>query len=104
MVDIPLLIAFLAAASVLTMTPGVDTAMVLRAAAVEGRNSAIMAASGIALGCLFWGGAVSLGLGALLRASELAYGVVKLAGAAYLLWLGLKLLIKPRTVLDVDIT
>lgn len=59
-----------------------------------------MASIGIALGCLIWGAAVSLGLGALLQASELAYTVVECAGAAYLVWLGAKLLLKPRSILD----
>ena len=82
MSDPSLLFAFLAAATILTITPGVDTAMVLRSATVEGRRSAVLASFGIGLGCLVWGAAVSFGLGALLRASELAYTVVKLAGAA----------------------
>jgi threonine/homoserine/homoserine lactone efflux protein len=100
MIDLPLLLAFLAAASVLTVTPGVDTAMVLRAATVNGRRPAVLAAAGIGLGCLIWGTAVSLGLGALLRASELAYTIVKFGGAAYLMWLGAKLLFTPRAALD----
>lgn len=101
MIDLPLFFAFLAAAAVLTITPGVDTAMVLRAATMDGRRSAVAASLGIALGCLIWGAAVSLGLGALLRASALAYTIVKIAGAAYLMWLGIKLLLKPRAALDV---
>lgn len=101
MIDLPLLFAFVAAATVLTITPGVDTAMVLRAATMDGRRSAVAASLGIALGCLIWGAAVSLGLGALLRASALAYTVVKIAGAAYLMWLGIKLLLKPRGALEV---
>lgn len=100
MIDFPLLLAFVAAASILTVTPGVDTAIVLRAATVNGRRQAVMASLGIALGCLIWGAAVSLGLGALLHASEMAYTIVKCAGAAYLVWLGSKLLFKPRSTLD----
>ena len=99
MSDPSLLVAFLAAATILTITPGVDTAMVLRSATVEGRRSAVLASVGIGLGCLVWGAAVSLGLGALLHASELAYSIVKLAGAAYLLWLGVQLLLKPRAAM-----
>jgi threonine/homoserine/homoserine lactone efflux protein len=102
MINLPLLLAFIGAASILTVTPGIDTAIVLRAATSDGRRSAAMAAIGIALGCLIWGAAVSLGLGALLRASELAYTVVKFAGAAYLIWLGAKLLLRPRTALSSD--
>lgn len=100
MVDFTLLLAFLTAAAILTVTPGVDTAMVLRATTVEGKRSGALAALGIGLGCLIWGLTVALGLGAMLRASELAYTVVKTIGAAYLLWLGIKLLWKPRRSLD----
>lgn len=97
MFDPALFLAFIAAATLLTITPGVDTAMVLRSAATEGPRSALFAGIGISIGCLIWAGAVSLGLGALLQASELAYTILKWAGAAYLVWLGLKMLIKPRT-------
>ncbi len=96
MIDLPLLLAFAAAAALLTVTPGVDTAIVLHAATLEGRRQAVLAAVGICLGCLAWGVAVSLGLGALLQASELAYTVVKFAGAAYLIWLGARLMLNPR--------
>ncbi|TCM19431.1 threonine/homoserine/homoserine lactone efflux protein [Novosphingobium sp. PhB165] len=100
MTSLSLLLAFVVAATVLTITPGVDTAMVLRSATVEGRRAAVFAALGILLGCLIWGAAVALGLGALLRASELAYTVVKFVGAGYLLWLGAKLVLRPRQTLD----
>lgn len=99
MIDVTLLLAFLAAAAVLTVTPGVDTAMVLRTATVDGRVPALFASVGIVLGCLIWGAAVSMGLGAVLRASELAYTLVKFAGAGYLMWLGARLLLKPRASL-----
>lgn len=101
MTGLSLLLAFIVAATVLTITPGVDTAMVLRSATVDGRRPAAFAALGILVGCLIWGGAVALGMGALLRASELAYTIVKFAGAAYLLWLGARLLLRPRAGLDV---
>ncbi len=97
MFDPALFLAFIAAATLLTITPGVDTAMVLRAAATEGPRSALFAGNGISIGCIIWAGVVSLGLGALLRASELAYTILKWVGAAYLVWLGLKLVLKPRT-------
>ncbi|TFI58556.1 LysE family translocator [Sphingomonas parva] len=90
------LIAFIAAASILTVTPGVDTAMVLRSAAAGGPRPAAWAAAGIGLGCLVWGLAVSAGLGALLAASPLAFTMLKWAGAAYLVFLGLKLILRPR--------
>jgi threonine/homoserine/homoserine lactone efflux protein len=94
------LFAFIAAATVLTITPGLDTAMVLRSAAAGGRRPAVFAAAGICLGCLLWGAAASVGLGALLAASELAYTALKWAGAAYLCYLGLGLVLRPRERFD----
>jgi threonine/homoserine/homoserine lactone efflux protein len=94
------LIAFVAAASLLTITPGLDTAIVLRTAALEGPRRAAMAALGVVCGCLAWGAGVALGLGVLLAASSLAYTVLKWAGAAYLAWLGVKLMLRPRSQFD----
>jgi len=90
------LLAYVAAASLLTLTPGLDTAMVLRTAAVEGPRRAALAALGIGCGCLAWGVAVAFGLGALLQASSLAYTTLRWAGAGYLIWLGANMLLKPR--------
>jgi threonine/homoserine/homoserine lactone efflux protein len=81
-------LAFAVAAGLLTITPGLDTALVLRTAAVEGPRRAMQAAFGIGLGCLAWGAAASVGLGALLAASRIAYDALRLAGALYILWLG----------------
>jgi threonine/homoserine/homoserine lactone efflux protein len=91
------LIAFCIAAGLLTIVPGLDTALVLRTAAAEGARNATLAALGIVAGCLTWGAAVALGLGALLAASQLAFNVLKWAGALYLVWLGVNLLFKPRS-------
>ncbi len=88
--------AYVVAAGLLTLTPGLDTALILRTAAVEGPKRAAFAALGINIGCLIWGAAVALGLGALLEASTLAFNILKWVGAAYLVWLGLNLLLKPR--------
>jgi threonine/homoserine/homoserine lactone efflux protein len=96
------LIAFSLAASLLTITPGLDTALTLRTATVEGPKRAALAVAGIAIGCLTWGAVVALGLGALLKASLLAFTVLKWAGAAYLVWLGLNMIVKPRTRFDVE--
>ncbi|MDO1559598.1 LysE family translocator [Brevundimonas sp. 2R-24] len=90
------ILAFTAAAALLTVTPGMDTALILRTALVEGPRPAWRAALGILTGCMVWAGAVGLGLGALLLASETAYRVVQVCGAVYLAWLGLKLILKPR--------
>ncbi|MFN9711742.1 MAG: LysE family transporter, partial [Alphaproteobacteria bacterium] len=61
------LLAFTLAAGLLTMTPGLDTAIVLRTAAVEGPKRAALAALGVIAGCLAWGAAVALGLGVVLE-------------------------------------
>jgi threonine/homoserine/homoserine lactone efflux protein len=94
------LIAFALAAGLLTITPGLDTALVLRTAAAEGWRRAGAVAVGIGLGCLVWGAAAAFGAGALLVASHTAYTIVKWAGAAYLVWLGVNLLRKPRASFD----
>lgn len=94
------LLAFTFAATLLTLTPGLDTALVLRTATVEGKQQALRAALGINAGCLLWGAAVAFGLGALIAVSELAYDLLKYCGAAYLAWLGLNLLLNPRSALS----
>jgi threonine/homoserine/homoserine lactone efflux protein len=90
------LLTFAIAGAVLTVTPGLDTMLVLRTALLGGRRPAASAAFGICCGLLLWGLLVAVGLGALLTASRLAYAVLRWAGAAYLLWLGLALLLHPR--------
>ncbi|MDE2462755.1 MAG: LysE family transporter [Alphaproteobacteria bacterium] len=96
------LAAFTLAAAILTITPGLDTAMVLRTAASEGAGSARRAALGIAPGCLTWGGLVAIGLGALLAASPALFLLLKWVGAAYLAWLGLGLILRPHGMALLD--
>ena len=88
------LLSFTLAAGLLTITPGLDTALVLRTAAVEGRKQAFLAGVGICFGCLLWGAAASFGLGALLAVSGFAYNVLRIVGAIYLSYLGIKLFIR----------
>jgi threonine/homoserine/homoserine lactone efflux protein len=82
------LVEFAFVAGLLTITPGLDTALVLRTAAIEGTGRAMLTALGIALGCLGWAIAASIGLGALVAASQLAYDVLRILGGAYIVWLG----------------
>jgi len=91
------LLAFLIASSLLTITPGLDTALVLRCAALAGPKRAAAAAAGICLGLLTWGLAASIGLGELLKASALGYNVLRIAGACYLIFLGAKLFFRRAT-------
>ncbi|WP_309116628.1 LysE family translocator [Saccharothrix sp.] len=80
--------AFTVAALLLTITPGLDTMMLLRMVLGGGRKAGIVGGFGTTLGCVVWGAASIAGLTALLVASRFAYDVVRYAGAAYLLWLG----------------
>jgi threonine/homoserine/homoserine lactone efflux protein len=98
------LAAFTAAAVLLSITPGLDTALVVRTSASEGRRAGLAATFGIALGCLGWASLTALGLGALLAASKLAYEILKWIGAAYLVWMGIRLIVNPRTVLAETMT
>jgi threonine/homoserine/homoserine lactone efflux protein len=88
--------AFVAAAGLLTLTPGVDTALVLRSATFDGPGAGARATAGVLLGCLVWGALVAFGLAALITASPLAYTILKWAGAVYLLWLGGRMILRPR--------
>lgn len=86
------LLAFTLAAAILTITPGMDSALVLRTAAVEGSRRALMAGLGVATGCLAWGAVAAFGLGSLLLVSTLAYDALRICAALYLFYLGVKLL------------
>jgi threonine/homoserine/homoserine lactone efflux protein len=82
-------LAFAGAAALLVVLPGPDSVLVLRAGVLGGRARAARAGAGIVCGLLVWVGAATVGLAALLRASETGYTVLRLVGAAYLVWLGL---------------
>jgi threonine/homoserine/homoserine lactone efflux protein len=85
--------SFLAVAAVAVMVPGPDTFVVLRTALADGRRAGTWAAAGSAAGNVVWGSASVLGVSALLAASGSAFVVVKLAGAAYLVVLGVQALL-----------
>lgn len=80
--------AFLVVALIGIMTPGLDTMLILRHSLLGGRRAGVATFLGINLGCVIWGTASVAGLTALLTASQIAYDIVRVSGAAYLLWLG----------------
>jgi threonine/homoserine/homoserine lactone efflux protein len=86
------LLGFAAVAGVLTIIPGLDTALVLRTALIQGRRRAFATALGIVSGALVWGAGAAVGVSALLTASKIGYSIVKIAGAAYMVWLGYRFL------------
>ncbi|MGX1887398.1 LysE family translocator [Streptomyces sp. NPDC055287] len=77
----------------LTLTPGLDTALILRTAALGRRTRAWGVVLGIQTGTLVWGVLSSLGITAVLTASHLAYEILRWAGAAYLVWMGSRILV-----------
>lgn len=82
------LVAFVAVSAVVICTPGQDTALTIRNTLAGGRRSGVATAAGVALGQSVWTLAASAGIVALLAASEPAFRAIKLAGAAYLIYLG----------------
>lgn len=85
------LLGFAALAALITVIPGTDTALVLRYTLNQGRRHAYMAAFGMITGAFVWGAAAATGVSALLAVSTVAYDVLRLAGAAYMVWLGVGL-------------
>jgi threonine/homoserine/homoserine lactone efflux protein len=84
------LLAFLGVAAVVICTPGQDTALTIRNALLGGRRNGVATAAGVAAGQAVWTIAASLGVVALLNASQPAFLALRLAGAAYLVYLGLQ--------------
>lgn len=80
-------LAFFAASVLLALAPGPDNVFVLLHSAMHGRRAGLLVVAGLCSGLLFHTAAVALGLAALLAASATAFTVLKLCGAAYLLWL-----------------
>src|SRR5215467_12382463 len=86
------LLPFLVLSILLIVIPGPDTAVVTKNALLGGRRGGVSTAVGVTAGLCVWTLAAALGVAALLRASEVAFLTVKVAGALYLVWLGLQLL------------
>jgi len=86
------LLAYLLISLVVIVTPGPDTALTIRNTLLGGRGNGIATAFGVAAGQMVWALATSAGLVAVLLASERVFEIVRLAGAAYLIWLGLQTL------------
>jgi RhtB (resistance to homoserine/threonine) family protein len=84
------LLPFVGAAVLIALTPGADTALVVRNALVAGAAAARRTALGTAAGLMVWGAASACGVAAVLNASAEVFTTVKLAGAAYLIWLGIQ--------------
>ena len=84
---------FLAVSAVVIVTPGQDTALTIRNTLRGGRHAGVVTALGVSGGQAVWALATSIGLAALLAASEPAFVALKLIGSAYLVWLGVQTLL-----------
>lgn len=84
------LAAFSLAAVLIVLLPGPDTLVVVRSIMRGGRRQGVLTALGNLCGLTVWVAAAALGLAAVLRASEVGYEVLRIAGAGYLVWLGVQ--------------
>ena len=83
---------FLAASALLAIAPGPDIVYVLARGISQGPRAGIAAALGFATGCIFHTVLAAVGIAALIRSSPLAFDLVRYAGAAYLVWIGIQAL------------
>ncbi|MGA7817331.1 LysE family translocator [Caballeronia sp.] len=86
----PNFLLFLAASVAITMAPGPDNLQVLARGISQGHAAGLVAALGFAAGISFHTTLAALGIAALLKSAPIAFAAVKLAGAAYLVWIGIK--------------
>ncbi len=96
MIDTTLL-AFAGVSLLLAVTPGPDMAVVTKNALAHGRRGVVLTTSGIALALVIWVSATALGLSALLRTSGEVLFVLKIIGAVYLAYLGIRTLLESRS-------
>jgi len=90
------LVAFAGVSLLLAVTPGPDMAVVTRNALAHGRRGVVLTTSGIALALVIWVTATAVGLSALLRTSGEVLFVLKIVGACYLAYLGVRTLLESR--------
>jgi threonine/homoserine/homoserine lactone efflux protein len=81
---------FLVASALLTIAPGPDIVYVLTRGIAQGRKAGLAAAAGFSTGCIFHTLLAALGIAAIIRSSPLAFDLVRYAGAAYLVWIGIQ--------------
>jgi len=103
MPDAQHLLLFIAAGWLLNVTPGPDVLYIVTQSLRAGAKAGIVAGLGITAGCFVHVFAAAIGVGALLAASATAFSVLKYAGAAYLLWVGTRMLFAKAPVDEPDL-
>jgi RhtB (resistance to homoserine/threonine) family protein len=86
------LLVFIGVAAIVIVIPGPDTAVVTKNVLVHGRRVALGTSLGVSAGLAMWTLAAAVGIAGVVRASALAFTVLKLVGALYLVWLGVQAL------------
>jgi RhtB (resistance to homoserine/threonine) family protein len=86
------LLVFIGVAAIVIVIPGPDTAVVTKNVLIHGRRTGLGTSLGVSAGLSLWTIAAAVGLASLVRASEVAFTVLKLVGALYLVWLGIQAL------------
>jgi len=86
------LLVFIGVAAIVIVIPGPDTAVVTKNVLIHGRRAGLGTSLGVSAGLSMWTIAAAVGVASLVRASEVAFTVLKLLGALYLVWLGIQAL------------
>jgi threonine/homoserine/homoserine lactone efflux protein len=102
MPDLQHLLVFIGAGLLLNITPGPDVLYIVGRSIGQGRVAGLVSVLGISTGCLFHVASAALGLSALMLALPLAYDAVRYAGAAYLVWLGVRAIVSKSSPLHVQ--
>jgi threonine/homoserine/homoserine lactone efflux protein len=89
-------VSFTLASVLIVLLPGPDSLVVVRGLVRGGPRGGASTAAGVLCGLVVWIAATALGLSALLRASEVGYDALKIAGACYLVWIGARSLLSVR--------
>jgi RhtB (resistance to homoserine/threonine) family protein len=84
------LLVFIGVAAIVIVIPGPDTAVVTKNVLIHGRRAGLGTSLGVSAGLSVWTIAAAVGIASLVRASEVAFTVLKLVGALYLVWLGIQ--------------
>jgi RhtB (resistance to homoserine/threonine) family protein len=86
------LLVFIGVAAIVIVIPGPDTAVVTKNVLIHGRRAGLGTSLGVSAGLSIWTVAAAVGVASLVRASAMAFTVLKILGALYLVWLGIQAL------------